>query len=126
MKKVVSSALFALATVCASSSLLADSYVAAYTCKLNEGKKVEDVQAANSAWLTWVRANVNENITSMVGTAVVGQFDMFLFVDSYPDLATWASAQMALQNDAPKEIEANLDEASKCSENRLWRMRPTP
>jgi hypothetical protein len=126
MKKAVSSALFALATVCASSSLLADSYVAAYTCKLNEGKKVEDVQAANSAWLTWVRANVNENITSMVGTAVVGQFDMFLFVDSYPDLATWASAQMALENDAPKEIEANLDAASKCSENRLWRMRPTP
>ena len=125
MKKVVSTALFALATVCASSSLLADSYVAAYTCKLNEGKQVEDVQAANSAWLTWVRANVNENITSMVGTAVVGQFDMFLFVDSYPDLATWASAQMALQNDAPKELEANLDAAAKCTENRLWRMRPT-
>jgi hypothetical protein len=125
MKKVVSTALFALAAVCASNSLLADSYVAAYTCKLNEGKQVEDVQAANSAWLTWVRANVNENINSMVGTAVVGQFDMFLFVDTYPDLATWASAQMALQNDAPKELEANLDAAAKCSENRLWRMRPT-
>jgi hypothetical protein len=126
MKKVVSSALFALAAVLASNSLLADTFVAAYTCKLNEGMKVEDVQAANSAWLTWVRANVNENINSMVGTAVVGEFDAFLFVDSYPDLATWAAAVTALQTVAPKELEANLDAAAKCTKNRLWRMQPTP
>lgn len=125
MKKFLSMALIASAAAVASSPLLADEYIAAYTCKLNEGKKVEDVQAANLAWLKWVRANVNEKIDSQVGTAVVGQFDMFLFVDSYPDLATWATAHMALQNDAPKEIEANLDAAAKCSENRLWRMRPT-
>jgi hypothetical protein len=125
MRRIVSSTLFGLATACAAGALSADEYVAAYTCKLNEGKKVEDVQAANSAWLKWVRANVNEKINSHVGTTVVGQFDMFLFIDSYPDLATWASTHMALQNDAPKEIEANLDAAAKCSENRLWRMRPT-
>jgi hypothetical protein len=125
MNRIVSTTLCALAAAVASSPLLADDYVAAYTCKLNEGKKVEDVLAANGAWLKWVRANVNENISSHVGTAVVGNFDMFLFVDSYPDLATWAAAQMALQNDAPKEIEAGLDAAAKCSENHLWRMRPT-
>src|SRR5512134_1642792 len=126
MKNFVSIVLLASAAAVASSSLSADDYVAAYTCKLNEGKKVEDVQAANSAWLKWVRANVNENISSNVGTAVVGQFDMFLFVDRYPDLATWAATHMALQNDAPKELEANLDAAAKCTENRLWRMQPTP
>ena len=126
MKIFVSIVLLASAAAAASSSLSADDYIAAYTCKLNEGKKVEDVQAANSAWLKWVRANVNENINSHVGTTVVGKFDMFLFIDSYPDLATWAAAHMALQNDAPKELEANLDAAAKCSENRLWRMRPTP
>jgi hypothetical protein len=125
MKKIVASTLFTLAAVLASGSLLADDYVAAYTCKLNEGKKVEDVQAANSVWLKWVRANVNENITSNVGTAVVGNFDTFLFVDRYPDLATWAAATTALQDDAPDEIEAGLDAVSKCTENRLWRMQPT-
>jgi hypothetical protein len=126
MKKFVSIVLLASAAAVASSSLSADDYVNAYTCKLNEGKKVEDVQAANSAWLKWVRANVSEKITSNVGTAVVGQFDMFLFVDRYPDLATWAATTMALQNDAPKELEANLNAAAKCTENRLWRMQPTP
>ena len=126
MKRIASITLVTLAAAFASSPLLADDYVAAYTCKLNEGKKVEDVQAANSAWLKWVRANVSEKITSNVGTAVVGQFDTFLFVDRYPDLATWAATHMALQNDAPKELEANLDAAAKCTENRLWRMQPTP
>lgn len=125
MKKFISAALFAAAAAVASSPLLADDYVAAYTCKLNEGKEVEDVLTANSAWLKWVRANVNENITSHVGTAVVGPFDMFLFIDSYPDLATWAAAVTALDTEAPDEIEAGLDAAAKCSENDLWRMRPT-
>lgn len=116
-------ALAALALAFASNAV-ADEYIAAYTCKMNEGKEVEDVLAANGAWLKWVRANVNENITSHVGTAVVGKFDMFLFVDSYPDLATWAATVSALEG-APDEIEAGLDAAAKCEENRLWRMRPT-
>lgn len=125
MQRIVSTTLFALAAAVAASPLCADDYIAAYTCKLNEGKKVEDVQAANSAWLKWVRANVNENISSSVGTAVVGDFDNFLFVDSYPDLATWAAAVTALEG-APDEIEEGLDAAAKCDRNRLWRMRPTP
>jgi hypothetical protein len=104
---------------------LADNYIAAYTCKMKDGKEVEDVQAANSAWLKWVRANVNDKISSNVGTAVVGKFDMFLFVDSYPDLATWAATVGALEN-APEEIENGLDGVADCTENRLWRMRPTP
>lgn len=116
-------ALAALALAFAGNAV-ADEYIAAYTCKMNEGKEVEDVLAANGAWLKWVRANVNENITSHVGTAVVGKFDMFLFVDSYPDLATWAATVSALEG-APDEIEAGLDAAAKCEENRLWRMRPT-
>lgn len=125
MRKFLSMALIASAAAVASSPLFADEYIATYSCKLNEGKKVEDVLAANLAWLKWVRANVNEKIDSKVGSAVVGNLDMFLFADSYPDLATWASAQMALQNDAPKEIEAGIEAVAKCTENQLWRMRPT-
>jgi hypothetical protein len=125
MKKLIPAILFGAAATVASGPLFADEYVAAYTCKLNEGKKVEDVLAANSAWLKWVRANVNENISSHVGTAVVGHLDMFLFVDSYPDLATWAATETALNTEAPDEIEAGLNAAAKCSENNLWWMRPT-
>jgi hypothetical protein len=125
MRTIRSTGAIALTVVLSAGPLLADEYVAAYTCKLNEGKKVEDVQAANSAWLKWVRENVNENISSNVGTTVVGDFDLFLFVDSYPDLATWAATVTALES-APDSIEEGLNAAAKCEKNRLWRMRPTP
>lgn len=125
MRRIATAVLATLAVAAAGSPLLADEYVAAYTCKLNDGKEVEDVQAANSAWLKWVRENVNKNISSNVGTAVVGEFDMFLFIDSYPDLATWAATVSALEG-APDSIEEGLDAAAKCDKNRLWRMRPTP
>ena len=125
MKKRLSTILVALILVLFSNAILADSIVAAFTCKLNEGKKQEDVQAVNSKWLKWVRKNVNENIESSFGSAVVGDQDMFLFVDTYPDLNTWAATQTALDSDAASELENMFDEVSKCSENRLWKFEPT-
>ena len=125
MRTILSKAAIAFVLVSCTGTLLADEYINAYTCKMNEGKEVEDVQAANSAWLKWVRENVHKDIDSSVGTAVVGDFDTFLFIDSYPDLATWAATVTALEG-APDSIEENLDAAAKCERNRLWRMRPTP
>ena len=125
MKIKLSTILVTLVLVFFSNAILADSIVAAYTCKLKEGKKQEDVQAVNSKWLKWVRKNVNENIESSFGSAVVGDQDMFLFVDTYPDLNTWAATQTALDSDAASELENMFDEVSKCSENRLWKFEPT-
>ena len=125
MKIRISTILVAFSIVFISNSLLADTIVASYTCKLKEGKKQKDVQAVNSKWLKWVKKNVNENIESSMGTAVVGNQDMFLFADTYPDLATWAATQTALDSEAASELEDMFDEVSKCSENRLWKFEPT-
>jgi hypothetical protein len=125
MKIRISTILITFALVLFSNTILADSIVAAYTCELKEGKKKEDVQAINSKWLKWVRENVNENIESSFGTAVVGDQDIFLFVDTYPDLNTWAATQTALDGDAASELEDMFDEVSSCSENRLWKFEPT-
>ncbi|MBT8047139.1 MAG: hypothetical protein HKN57_09155 [Xanthomonadales bacterium] len=125
MKKIVSSVLFALAFAFTSSSVFADSVVAAYTCELKDGKKVEDLQARNSTWLKWVRANVNENIESAVGTSIVGDQTIFLFVDTYPDLNTWAATQTALDSDAASELENMFEDLTECTSNRLWKMSPT-
>lgn len=125
MKIKLVTILVTLTIVFFSNAILADSIVAAFTCKLNEGKKKEDVQAINSKWLKWVRENVNENIESSFGSAVVGDQDIFLFVDTYPDLNTWAATQTALDSDAASELENMFDEVSKCSENRLWKFEPT-
>lgn len=123
MKYRITTILAALTLVFFSNAILADSIVAAYTCKLKEGKKKEDVQAVNSKWLGWVRKNVNENIESSFGTAIVGDQDIFLFVDTYPDLNTWAATQTAI--DGESELEDMFSEVSSCSENRLWKLEST-
>ncbi|MGD9021327.1 MAG: hypothetical protein PVF46_05980 [Lysobacterales bacterium] len=125
MKTIVLTILVTLTLVFASNAVLADSIVAAYTCKLKEGKKKEDVQAINSKWLKWVRENVNESIESSFGSAVVGDQSIFLFIDTYPDLNTWAATQTALDSDAASNLEEMFSDVSECSENRLWKLEPT-
>lgn len=124
MNKVFSTIVFSLLFAMFCGSAWADTVVASYNCELKEGKTSEELIAANSKWLKWVHENVNSNITSEVGTAIVGKQNMFLFVDTYPDLATWAATQTAL--DASDELEDLFEDISECSENRLWKFEPTP
>ena len=126
MKKRIAATFVALVTLCLSGIATADSIAETFTCKVVEGKKIEDVQAKNSVWLKWINANVEGGgITSSVGTAVVGSTDTFIFVDTYPDLATWAAAKDALDSDAADELEELFDDVSECSENRLWKIEDT-
>jgi hypothetical protein len=124
MQKSISTILVALA-LALSSAVSADTIVAVYSCELREGKTQEELQALNGKWLKWVRENVNENIESAVGTAVVGDQGVFLFADTYPDLATWAATQTALDSDAASALENMFEDVSDCSENRLWKFEPT-
>ena len=50
---------------------------------------------------------------------------MFPFADAYPDLATWAATQTALDSNAGSELEGMFDDVSECSKNRLWEFEPT-
>lgn len=123
--KIAITLVVALTLVFSSNFVFADSIIETYTCKLKEGKKQEELQAINSKWLKWVKKNVNEDIGSSVGTAVVGNQEMFMFADTYPDLATWAAAKAALDSDAASELEDMFDGVSDCSENGLWKFEST-
>ena len=126
MKNLLSVTSVATIVLCLSNVAIADSVVEAFTCKLEEGKTVEDVQAKNSEWLKWINANVEGGgITSAVGTAVVGNTGTFIFVDTYPNLATWAAAKDALDTEAGEELDDLFDGISDCSENRLWKIEST-
>ena len=103
----------------------ADTYVEAYTCKTEEGKTVKDVQAANGKWLAWVTSKTDIEVTSDIGTAVVGDNQVFLFVDTYPSLSAWAKVQEMLDSEEAEELEKLFEGISECSENRLWKMEPT-
>ena len=121
----ITTILMAFTLVFVSNSVFADSVIASYTCKLKEGKTTEQVQAINSKWLKWVNKNVNKDITTSVGTAIVGKQDMFLFVDTYPDLTVWAETQTVLDTDAAIELKDIFEEVLTCSENRLWKIEAT-
>lgn len=126
MKKLLPATVVALAALCLSGIASADSIAETFTCEVKEGMKIEDVQAKNSKWLKWVNAHVDGGgITSAVGTAVVGNTETFIFIDTYPSLATWAAAKEALDSDAADELEELFDDVSECSENRLWKIQDT-
>ncbi len=126
MKKLVPAMLVALATLCLSGMANADSVAETWTCEVKEGKEIKDVQAANSKWLKWVNAHVEGGgITSSVGTSVVGNSERFIFVDTYPNLATWAAAKDALDSEEGNELDDLFEDVSECSENRLWKIEDT-
>ena len=125
MKKIVCcvAACFLFATGIAA----ADDYREVWECKAKEGKTLEDIQAVNSKWLKWMRDNVDKDIESAVLTAVVGNLEHFIFVDTYPSLEVWSEGKTAQdETDEMDELDAEFEETAECGETRLWRKRPTP
>ena len=126
MKKLLPVTFVALFTLGLSGIAAADSITETWTCEVKEGKKIEDVQAVNSKWLKWVNEQVEGGgITSSVGESVVGNSERFIFVDTYPNLATWAATKDALDSPAGEELDDLFEDVSECSENRLWRIEDT-
>lgn len=126
MKNLIPATLVALATLCLSGMAVADSVAETWTCEVKEGKEIKDVQAANSKWLKWINAHVDGGgISSSVGTSVVGNSERFIFVDTYPNLATWAAAKDALDSEEGDELDDLFEDVSECSENRLWKIEDT-
>ncbi|MEM7708509.1 MAG: hypothetical protein AAF358_23340 [Pseudomonadota bacterium] len=118
-------ALVGIGALAISGMATADTYVESYTCKTEKGKTVKDVQAANAKWLSWVTDKSGVEVSSSIGTAVVGNSQIFLFVDSYPSLTAWAKVQETLDAEGGEEMQMLFDGISECSENVLWKMEPT-
>lgn len=126
MRTLVYGAFVAAIVLCLSSNASADGVAESWSCKLVEGKSISDVQAVNSKWLAWINSHVKGGgIKSSVGTAVVGDTESFIFVDSYPGLSAWAAAKEALSSDEGRAVEAQFNDVANCSQNRLWRIQDT-
>ena len=95
----------------------ADPVMLVFTCELKEGKTKEDAMAVNAKWLKWARATGgSDEITSSYVSTVVGDTGGFMWVDTYPDIATWGKIA-----DADSEFDAEFDVVSNCSGNRMYR-----
>ena len=103
----------------------ADGVSESWICELKDGKTIEDVQAINSKWLKWVNARADGVVRSAVGTAIVGNTEIFMFIDSYPDLTTWAAVKTLLDSEEGDELDGMFNETSECGSNRLWNMEET-
>jgi len=122
MQKYLRHTFMTMAIFCLSAGALADPVAEVFTCKLHEGKTMEDAKAVNKVWLAWMRANVAEDITSTAATAVVGDSDTFMYVDTYPDIETWAKGKTARETDEGAAVESGFDAVMKCPGNRLWKL----
>jgi len=125
MKSFISRMIVASSVLLLAGIASADTYRETWNCELEDEKKIEEVQAANSKWLAWVRKNVNKDISSSVLTAVVGSQDGFLFVDTYPSLAVWAATKEALDTDEGEALGEVFEGLFDCEDNRLWKDEPT-
>ncbi|MCO4810503.1 MAG: hypothetical protein KC572_02805 [Gammaproteobacteria bacterium] len=95
----------------------ADPVMLVFTCELKEGHTKEEAMAINSRWLKWARATGgSDEITSSYVSTVVGDTGGFMWVDTYPDIATWGKIA-----DADSEFDAEFDVVSNCSGNRMYR-----
>lgn len=90
-------------------------------CQLKDGSTKDDAMEINARWLKWARATGgSDEITSAYVSTVVGDISGFMWVDTYPDIATWGKV-----TDAESEFDAEFAEISTCSGNRMLRREET-
>lgn len=94
-----------------------------WVCNVNEGQTMDDVRAANSAWVKFVNANVDGGgISSAILTPMVGDLEMgrFVYADDFPNLESWAASRASTQdNEEGEAIDAALAKAATCDNNSL-------
>ena len=107
------SSIFLLLSVAAQ----AEPITAVFYCKLNEGSTKEDAMEINARWLKWARETAGtDEITSSYVSTIVGDFDGFMWVDTYPDIASWGKIV-----DTDSDFDDEFNEVATCSGNRLLR-----
>ena len=96
-----------------------DRVIEIWTCEVADGMELDDVHEVNSKWVKYMNANVEGgDISSHVLRPIVGDANRFIYLDSFPNMASWTAVK-ASESDELTEIEEMLDEVADCSENTL-------
>ncbi len=92
-----------------------------WICSVNDGKTMDDVRTSNSAWVKFMRAEVDKAISSTILTPVVGNIEVgrFIFADDFPSYEVWNQAREASATDEGQAIDAVINEAATCDTNSL-------
>lgn len=93
-----------------------------WNCNVNDGKSLDDVRTANSAWVRFMHDNVDAAISSTILTPVFGNLETgrFVFADDFPSIAVWNEAREASMTDEGQAVDAAILEAATCESNSLY------
>jgi hypothetical protein len=122
MKNQIIKALLLMTAVTLSTAASADTrIIEVWNCKLLDGKTIEQVQSADTAWLTFVNSKVQgAGVRAYAMTSVVGDYTGFLSADSYPSMAAWVEAKAALKTPEGQAVDAAWSSVAECTSNTLY------
>jgi hypothetical protein len=114
-------ALFVVSGI-AGSAIAEETARVVWICTVNEGKTLDDVRKANSAWVKFMHENVDKAISSTILTPVIGNFEggRFVFADDFPTFEVWNEARNASQTKEGQAIDAAITDASTCDNSSLY------
>ena len=125
-----------LSAVCEAQVAEGERIVEIWTCTLNDGYSMEDVESLSARWLDLVLSEGARDVDSYRLSHLVGTMrghesaedvtSHFLFVDSFPDIDSWMAAKRAETTPEGQEILAGFTEANTCSTNTLYRRSSRP
>jgi hypothetical protein len=127
MKKFLARMLMPLCVAVICTTANADSRtLEVWTCKVNDGRSLDDVKSENGNWVKFVNRTVaGGDIESYVVTSIVGAQGQFLYVDSFPTMAAWIATKDAMSKGEGLAIEAALNEVATCESNSLYNSEQT-
>ncbi len=125
MLRTFTALIFAL-LLTAATTAVADTVAIVWTCTVNEGHTVEDLEEVHGKWVTWARSRPGgEGIGgSILSSSISSNIDTVLIVDSFPSPKVMAASWADYEKTVGGEMEAAYDRVSTCTENSMWRARP--
>ena len=125
-----------LSAVCEAQGEEGERIVEIWTCTLNDGYSMEDIESLNARWLALILSEGARDVDSYRLSHLVGTMrghestedvtSHFLFVDSFPDVDSWMAAKRAEMTPEGEEILAGFAESTTCSTNTLYRRSSQP
>ena len=92
-----------------------------WTCTVNTGKTLADVQTVDTKWVKFVNSKVKGgDIHSSTASPVTGTLDHFMFIDSFPSIEAWAAQQTVMATPEGVALNAEFDAVTKCTAGNLY------
>jgi len=93
-----------------------------WTCTLNEGRTIEELNAVHGKWIAWAnKQSYGGDIQGAVAQSIVASEFVVVIIDSYPDLTTLAADwDTYSSSEEGQALNAEYDEVSTCTSNALY------